>query len=140
RASRCLRCLRSYGQLRSASVERCLHPTDCRADELCNLLQRVVEHVLKEHTATFLRRQADHETFDCAAKTKNRRLGWLHRLWRDSGLLRLGPNLTLAQKIYAAIMGDPEQPPLQRPTLVEFVQLSIRLKQRFLYDVLAIHR
>src|SRR5258707_5529743 len=48
-------------------------------------------------------------------------------------------NAALPEEVNAAIMGDAEQPWLQRATVVEFVELSIGLEQGLLNHVFAVH-
>ncbi len=43
------------------------------------------------------------------------------------------------QEIDTAVVSDSKQPRLQRPALIKLIQLPVRLDQRLLDDVLAVH-
>src|SRR3954447_11561365 len=57
----------------------------------------------------------------------------------DGGVcLGLLSNSALPQKVDAAIVRDAKEPCLERPSVVEGVESSIGVEERFLHDVLAI--
>ena len=77
--------------------------------------------------------------FDGATECRAHRLDRLDDRRRiDAGLrLRLLSNAAPAQDVNAAVVRDAEQPGLERPRVVERVELSIGVEQGFLHDVLA---
>src|SRR5262249_31996424 len=75
----------------------------------------------------------------CMINTKRRWLGGLDPIRSRRRGFGLNSHFTLPEEINAAIMGNAEQPGLQRATGVEFVQLAISLEQRLLHDIFAIH-
>src|SRR6516164_10602750 len=77
--------------------------------------------------------------FNRAAKAEHRRFSRLTRFWGHRRSFGLGPNPTLPDEVDAPIVGDAEQPRLQRTAVVEFVEFSIGLKQGLLHHVFAIH-
>src|SRR5262249_32667144 len=98
-----------------------------------------IKHILQQHTGALHWRQADHKMFQRIAGIKGTWVGELGRLGTRNCGFGLDSYSALPQKINAAIMRDAEQPGLQWPTVVEFVQLAVSLEQRLLYNIFAVH-
>src|SRR5258708_965098 len=125
-------------QLGAASLECSLHPTDGRADEIRNFVQRIVEDVLEKHAGSLLGWQIDHKSLDGAVQRPTDGLDWRRPIRLNSGCLGLVANAAFPQEVDTAIMRDSEQPGTQGTTVVIDLQLPIALEQRLLHDVLAI--
>ena len=97
-------------QLRAAATERGLHTAGRRADELGDLLERVVEDVLEQDTGPFLRRQRRHQLLDRAPEIRAGGLDRLDEVGREHRRLRFNLDAAAAEKIDAAVVRDPEQP------------------------------
>ena len=104
-----------------------------------DFLQRVVEDIFQQDARTLLGRQAGHKMFHGSAKTKYCWIGGLDCIGGHRRRFGFHANAALSEEVNAAIMGDAEQPRLKRTTVVEFVELSIGLKECLLNHIFAIH-
>jgi hypothetical protein len=81
--------------------------------------------MFQKNACAFFRRQKRDQVFNRFADPQSARLNWRDRVRHSCSLLALAPHSLVPQEINAAIMGDPKQPRLQRPALVELFQLPI---------------
>ena len=119
-------------------MERGLDAAHRGANELRDVLERVIKDVFQQHAGALHWRKRQHEMLECPAESGAR---WIDRhdgVRRRGTGLRLLPNPAASQEIDTAIVGNPEQPRCQGTRVVEGVQLAIGLKQGVLNDVLAI--
>jgi len=63
----------------------------------------------------------------------------VHHVWDHRYEFGFDSNPAFPQEIDAAIMGDAEQPRLERPAVVKLVELSISLEQRLLHNIFTVH-
>src|SRR5256885_3244733 len=137
--ARRLQIARALGELRPSAIERGLHTTDRRVDEIGDLLERVVEHVLEEHARALLRRKEEHEMLARRTEVGAREFDCRDAILRLRRLhLGVLTNLTPAQKVDAAVVRDAKEPGRERARIVEGLEPPVRLEESLLHDVLAV--
>src|SRR4029450_3758761 len=97
------------GSLRSASVESSLAPTDRGVDEVRDFVERVIEHVLQQHTRALLGRERQHEVLDRAFDARSGGLDRCNGIGYNGCALGATPNAAAGQEGKALVMGGPKQ-------------------------------